>query len=123
MKEQDNLDKEQKDLYIPEIYLHDISHDPKVFSYKGKPIIPTKTALNELSNINLNLYEIPTILTKGFRLRKRKHSITEKAIIKGKKIINVVVVDLGNAYKLIHVGEFTISKKFKQIQKPNKHRK
>ena len=32
------------------------------FTYKGKPIIPTKTALNELSEINLNLWEVPKTL-------------------------------------------------------------
>ena len=41
------------------------------FTYKGKPIMPTKTAMNELSEINLNLYEVPEILEKGFQPRKR----------------------------------------------------
>ena len=87
------------------------------FAYKGKPILPTKTALNELSEIDLNLYEVTEILEKGFEIRKRKKSIIERGIQKGNKIVNVVVVDLGNYYKLIHAGEFTLSKKFKKLMR------
>ncbi len=87
------------------------------FTYKGKPILPTKIALNELSKIDLNLYEVPQILEKGFKIRKRKRNIIEKGIQKGNKIINVVVVDLEDYYKLIHVGEFTLSKKFKKLMR------
>ena len=32
------------------------------FTYKGKPILPTKTVLNELSEIGVDLYEVPEIL-------------------------------------------------------------
>ncbi|MBI2655366.1 hypothetical protein HYX06_02995 [Candidatus Woesearchaeota archaeon] len=87
------------------------------FTYKGKPILPTKTALNELSEINVNLYEVPEILENGFEIRKRKKNITERGIQRGNKVINVVVVDLGNYYKLIHAGEFTLSKKFKKLMR------
>lgn len=55
------------------------------------------------------------ILEKGFQLRKRKKNIIEKAIRKGRKIINVVIVDMDNYYKLIHAGEFTYSKKFRKL--------
>ena len=87
------------------------------FTYKGKPILPTKTALNELSDINVNLYEVPEILEKGFEVRKRAKNITERGIQRGKKVINVVVVDLGDYYKLIHAAEFTLSKKFKKLMR------
>ncbi|MBI2558338.1 hypothetical protein HYW20_03370 [Candidatus Woesearchaeota archaeon] len=50
------------------------------FTCKGKPILPTKTALNELSEINVNLNEVPEILEKGFEVRKRKKNITERGI-------------------------------------------
>ena len=85
-----------------------------IFTFKGKNIIPTKQALNELSNINLNLSEIPKILENGFSIRKRKKNIIEKGIIKKTEIINVVIVDMGNYFKLIHVGKFTLTKKFKK---------
>ena len=87
------------------------------FTYKGKPILPTKTALNELSDIHVNLYEVPEILEKGFEVRKRAKNITERGVQRGNKVINVVVVDLGNHYKLIHAGEFTLSKKFKKLMR------
>lgn len=87
------------------------------FIYKRKPILPTKTALNELSDININLYEVPEILEKGFEIRKRKKNIIERGIQRGNKVVNVVVVDLGNYYKLIHAGEFTLSKKFKKLMR------
>lgn len=90
------------------------------FTYKGKPIMPTKTAMNELSDIDLDLFDVPEILEKGFELRKRKENITERAITKGNKIINVVVVDMGNYYKLIHAGKFTLTKKFKKIMRDKK---
>ena len=87
------------------------------FTYKGKPILPTKTSLNELSEIDVNLYEVPEILEKGFEIRKRKKNIIERGVQKGNKVINVVVVDLGAYYKLIHAGEFTLSKKFKKLMR------
>ena len=87
------------------------------FTYKGKPILPTKAALNELSEIDLDLYEVPEVLEKGFEIRKRKGNIVEKGIQRGNKVINVVVVDLGDYYKLIHAGEFTLSKKFKNLMR------
>lgn len=84
------------------------------FMYKGKPILPTKTALHELSEIDVNLYDVPEILEKGFEIRKRAKNIIERGVQKRNKVINVVVVDMGNYYKLIHAGEFTLSKKFKK---------
>jgi len=87
------------------------------FTYKGKPVMPTKTALNELSEIDIDLYKALEILEKGFELRKRKKNIIERAIKKGNKIINIVVVDMGNYYKLIHAGKFTLTKKFKKLIK------
>ena len=85
------------------------------FTYNGKPIIPTKQALTELSEINLDLSDIPGILEKGFEIKKRKKNVIERGIQKGNKVINVVVVDLGDYYKLIHAGEFTLTKKFRKL--------
>lgn len=108
--------KINRNLYISMIYLVDIYQgDLMDYSYKGKPIMPTKAVLDELSNINLDLYEVQKILEKGFEIKKRKKNITEKAIRKGAKVVNVVVVDMGNFYKLIHVGEFTLTKKFRKL--------
>ncbi len=86
-------------------------------AYEGKPILPTKMALNELSGIDVNLSEVPEILERGFEIRKRKKNIIERGIQRGNKVINVVVVDVGDYYKLIHAGEFTLSKKFKKLMR------
>ncbi|MFH1053350.1 MAG: hypothetical protein V1740_02930 [Candidatus Woesearchaeota archaeon] len=86
-------------------------------TFNGKPILPTKDALNELSEIDMDLYDVSEILENGFELRKRKKNILEKAIARGNKVINVVVVDVGNYYKLIHCGEFTLTYKFRGILK------
>ncbi|MDP7323728.1 MAG: hypothetical protein QF632_03125 [Candidatus Woesearchaeota archaeon] len=83
------------------------------FTYEGKPILPTKAALTELSKIDMDLHEVAFILKQGFQLRKRKKHITEKAIIKGNKIRNVVIIEYEHCCKLIHAGEFSLSRKFK----------
>lgn len=85
------------------------------FTYQGKPILPTKMALTELSEIGASLSDVPDILRHGFEIRKRKKNIIERGLRRGNKAINVVVVDLGEYYKLIHAGEFTLSKKFKKL--------
>lgn len=90
------------------------------FTHKGKPIVPTKTALNELSEIDVDLYKVPEILENGFEIRKRKPNVIERGIQRGNKVLNVVVVDLGDYFKLIHAGEFTLSKKFKKLMR-DKH--
>jgi len=91
------------------------------FAFKGKPIMPTKAAMDELSDIDLDLYDVPHILEEGFELRKRKENVIEKAVQKGSKVINVVVVDMGNYYKLIHAGEFTLTEKFKKLARRHKN--
>jgi hypothetical protein len=91
------------------------------FTYQGKPLLPTKAALDELSDLDLDLYNVIEVLEQGFALRKRKKNVIEKAIRKGTKIVNVVAVDKGNYYKLIHVGEFSITKKFKRIIREHKN--
>ena len=86
-------------------------------TYNGKPILPTKTALSELSEIGLDMYAVPEILKKGFEIRKRAENIIERGMRRGNKVMNVVVVDMGDYYKLIHAGKFTLSKKFKKLMR------
>ncbi|MFH1916333.1 MAG: hypothetical protein ABIJ21_03645 [Nanoarchaeota archaeon] len=89
------------------------------FTFNGKPIIPTKTAMDELSNIDMDLSDVPGILETGFPIKKRAKNIIEKGIQRGNKVVNVVVVDLGNYYKLIHAGQNTYSKKFRKMKREN----
>ena len=86
------------------------------FMYKGKLIFPTKTALDELSDLDLDLYQVIDILEHGFAIRKRKKNVIEKGMAKSRKVVNVVVVDMGNYYELIHAGQFTLSRKFKKLR-------
>ena len=83
------------------------------FTYNGKPIIPTKAVLDELNKIDLDLYGVVKILETGFEVRKREKNVTERAITKKNKVTNVVIVDMDGYYKLIHVGEFTLTKKLR----------
>ncbi len=85
-----------------------------------KQILPTKTAMDELSDIGIDLYYAAYILENGFEIRKRGRGVIERGIQKGSKVINIVVVDLGAHYKLIHAGEFTLSRKFKRLIKLKK---
>ena len=75
--------------------------------------MPTKTAMDELSCIDM--HNVIEILENGFFIRNRKKDVVEKGIKKGNKVINVVIVDMNNSYKLIHAGKFTLSKKFKKM--------
>ena len=84
------------------------------FTYNGKSIIPTKGVLNELNKIDLDLYGVVKILETGFEVRKREKNIIERAITKKNKVTNVVIADMDSYYKLIHVGEFTLTKKFRE---------
>lgn len=85
--------------------------------YNGKQVLPTKTAMDELSDIDLDLNDAVYILENGFEIRKRRANITERGIQRGNKIMNVVAVDLGSHYKLIHAGKFTLNRKFKRLIK------
>ncbi len=85
------------------------------FIYKGKPLFPTKEALTELSDCDVSPEDALHILESGFEIRKRKKHITEKGIQRGNKVINIVAVDMGSYYKLIHAGKFTLSKKFRKL--------
>ena len=82
------------------------------FTFNGKPIFPTKEAMDELSDVGLDLHDAIAIMQEGFVVRKRKRNIIERAIKRGNKIINIVAVDMGNYYKLIHAGKFSYNKKF-----------
>ena len=53
----------------------------------------------------MNLYDVREILEKGFEIRKRSKDITERGTQRGNKVLNVVVVDVGNYYKLIHLTQ------------------
>ena len=91
------------------------------FVYNGKPVLPTKDSMDELNELGLGLYKAIEILEQGFELRKRKRNTIERVARKGSKLINVVVVDAGSYYKLIHAGQFSLNKKFKKLMRGEKN--
>ena len=82
------------------------------FEWKGKPLIPTKKALDEMSHHDVDMYKAEEILDGGFDCArsKRKRNVDERCIRRNRKIVKVVVADMGKYYKIIHVGEFTEKK-------------
>ena len=88
--------------------------------WKGKPILPTRSAQNEMYEHDISLFDIEDILKESFDCSrsKREKSTFESCVQKGQKIIKVVVVDTGDHFVITHVGSFTASKKkIKQIKR------
>ena len=83
--------------------------------YQNKPIIPdhTRGVIEELEFEKMDLYDVILILETGFdcETSTRKKGIMEKCCLKKKKIIKVVVEDMGNYWLLRHTKSFRISKK------------
>jgi type II secretory pathway component PulF len=83
------------------------------FEWNGKPLIPTKHALDEMDNAGIDMYKAVEILEEGFDCArsKRKANVFERCITRGSKVLKVVVADIGSYYKIIHAGEFTAKKR------------
>lgn len=82
---------------------------PDVYpKYDGKPVIPTKRTMQELEEEGLDLDDVAEILKKGFDCSrsKRRTSVEEKCVQRKNAIIKIVVEDVGDYWKLIHVGSF-----------------
>ena len=89
------------------------------FEWKAKQLMPTRRALDEMFYTGIDMYNVIDILENGFDCARsrRRGWISEKCVQKGKKIVKVVVVDAGDYYKLIHVGKFSLTHKFKKMLK------
>ena len=89
-------------------------------SWKHKPVLPLRSAQDEMFDNDLMLHEVVDILAQGFDCSrsKRKKNTYERCIQKGKKIIKIVAVDVGDHFVITHVGTFTASKrKLQQLKK------
>jgi len=84
--------------------------------YEGKVLIPTKRASDELDNLGLDLDDATRILLEGFDCARsgRAENVVERCTQKGNKIIKIVAANVGNYWKIIHAGKFTISRKFRR---------
>ena len=76
--------------------------------YKGKPVMPSKRTIEELEEEGLDLDDVIEILEKGFDCSRspREENIQEKCVQRKKAIIKVVVENIGDYWKLKHVGSF-----------------
>ena len=82
--------------------------------FESKPLIPSKSAMNELMKCNLTLSDAVEILEQGFdcSVNRRKKGTIERCIKQGKKTLKVVAVKSFNyslneeCWLLVHVGIF-----------------
>ncbi len=92
--------------------------------YNGIRIEVTLSANTELLKLSLDLYDIVEVIEEGYDCGtgKRKRGIIERCVRKGNKVIKAVIAKTNVRYpdnfqeeiwRLIHVGEFTYSKKHK----------
>ena len=82
--------------------------------YLGLPIIPSRTAMNELMMCDLALEDVAEVLETGFDCSRsaRKEGTLERCVKRGKKTLKVVVVKSVNytlsteCWVLTHAGVF-----------------
>jgi hypothetical protein len=84
------------------------------FEFNGKPLIPTKHALDEMEHADIDMYRAAEMLTEGFDCErsKRGKNILERCLRRGNKMLKVVVADVGSYYKIIHAGIFSDKRRF-----------
>jgi hypothetical protein len=84
--------------------------------FKNKPIIPTKSAAEELWRYGLSLWDIKEVLEDGFdcATSKRMAGTFEICLIIGKMLRKAVVVEKDDKWLLIHVGLLRYSKMMKR---------
>jgi hypothetical protein len=85
-----------------------------IVRYKGKKLVPSKSAMRELMKLGLRMADCKIVLEEGKDApRKRSKGCEEKWLHIGKKIINVVIIESYNyfheeeIYLIKHIGMFT----------------
>ncbi len=87
----------------------------KIPTYKGFPLIPTRSALKEMCDLGIDLTTVVEVLEDGYDCyrSKRKKGTIEKCADKGNKTLKTVVVQSFNysldtdVWAITHVGIFT----------------
>ena len=88
--------------------------------YRGKRLIPSRTASRELIRYGFMLEDCVEILKNGYCTRKRKKNTIERWLDSGNKTFNVVVVLSYNhqfqdeVYLIKHFGVFTRKRNLKK---------
>lgn len=87
-----------------------------IFEWKGKPIMPTKEAMDELDFHSIDMYEAVEILESGFNCSRSRRckDVIERCTRKGRKVLKIVAVDKGGYFKIIHAGKFS-SKRWQNV--------
>lgn len=88
--------------------------------WKGKLLLPTERAQDEMFQEDIDLYIAQETLEKGFdcATSKRAKNVFERCIERKGKILKVVAVDTGEHYLIIHVGSFkAVKKKRRKIRR------
>lgn len=82
------------------------------FEWKGKPLIPTKQALDEMERAEIDMYRAVEILDAGFDCSRsrRKGNVYERCMKRGNKILKIVVAEIDGYFKIIHAGIFAAKK-------------
>jgi hypothetical protein len=81
--------------------------------FKGLPIIPTRSAMNEMSELGMTLWDVLEVLEYGqdCYASKRRNGTLERCLDKGKRTTKVVVIRSHNwslctdVWALVHVGQ------------------
>jgi hypothetical protein len=84
-------------------------------TYKGFPLIPTRSAMKEMFDLGIDLFMVAEILDTGYDCcrSRRKAGTLERCIDRSGKTMKAVVVqsynhDLGtDVWAITHVGIFT----------------
>ncbi len=76
--------------------------------WQGKDILPTKSASREIVDENIPIHTLVDVLESGYDCERsrRKPEIHERCKRYGKIVIKVVVADMGDHFRVVHVGKF-----------------
>ncbi|HLC47785.1 MAG TPA: hypothetical protein VJI13_01820 [Candidatus Norongarragalinales archaeon] len=74
----------------------------------GKDVLPTKSAAREIVDEDIPIRQIVDTLETGYDCERsrRRPEIRERCKRFGKIVVKVVVADMGDHFRIIHVGKF-----------------
>ncbi|MBI2144474.1 hypothetical protein HYU17_04990 [Candidatus Woesearchaeota archaeon] len=81
--------------------------------YRNKELKATKEAVEELGQLNCDLWDAVEILDKGYNCARsrRKENVVENCLRKGDDVYKAVVADCGDYLLLIHFGKFSYKRR------------
>lgn len=79
--------------------------------YRGKPLLASRHAAEEMAALGLDDDGVVRVLEEGAQGRKRARGVEEKWLPNGGRITNVVAAEHGDRIVIVHVGEFTATRR------------